>query len=1176
MQPHLFAYKAILLMGCLSVTLSVRSQTPSTFSGIVSSAEDGKPLPFAYIILKNVKLGTVTDENGRFHITISDQYKNGHLQFSYVGYKTSELSISTIPDIHKVYVRLTPDVKLLSEVVVKAQPEYTPKELLKKMLDRVPKNYGNVSVNMEGYYRETVKENNGYIKYADAACLFYYTPYTGDSYKWRDFVNPYFIRGSLSNLSGYWGERLHRGHFSHKTLKDDGVKIIDSRASANQSKKNMNANIEGGPMSVLGNDLIKIQEYFLKKKNFSKYEYTLTEELDQARNEWVYVLGFERKVDLAKLELAAKRKKINSYLLNVKGNMLSGKIYIERHTLAARKVEYFVPSSLKKYICGYTTMAIKHFDYKVTLEYQQLNGKWYPHHFRQEDEFIINDSIKQTITPYIAVEELFIHKVKSDSVKKIKPEELFANVDQNQLYDYPIEYDSSFWVNYNQAFPAYSIPEDVRQDMETTKKLEQQFADKQKKDESLLPPVAKKEEYQFKIHGESITDEYAWLKDTKAPKSDKPVMDYLTAENQYSDNYFIPLRKNQRSIFSELTSRVEKNFESLPTLEDGYLYYYKFGTDDEHPRYYRKAQRKDKEELLLDVNELAANKDFYTAGGITVSPNTNIMAFYENSDGTNDRTVKFKDLSTGELLSDSLTQAGTLVWASNKIIYYTIQEPTTDRSYRLMKHQLGRAQSTDDLVAEEKDNRFSLSISRSKSKQFIFLTASSKTSNETRFLSLKNPGGDFRLILPREEDHQYYVSHFKDNFFIASNKNAPNYKVMITDTANYSRPNWRQFLPHRSDVLLEEIEFFDDYYVLQEKSNAQTQLRIVEVATKKENVIKTNESICEVKIGYNPETKTDTLQYSYSSFTEPLTVYNYSMKTGKQIMVKKQVVPYMPWMRSIKVERLLATAKDGKKVPLTLVYNKYLQGSKKMDGKRVLLTSYGAYGAPMPVGFNSTIFSWIDRGFVYAIAHIRGGSDLGMPWYDDGKLLHKKNTFTDFIACAEHLVNEGYVLSGNIVAQGGSAGGLLMGAVSNMRPDLFKAVILDVPFVDVVNSMLDESLPLTTTEYEEWGNPKNKKFYEYMKSYSPYDNIRQQNYPNMFFFTGLNDKNVSYWESAKMVAKLRANNTGETTILLKTDFNSGHGGGSGRYDSYRELSYKMALIFDLFEKTKTLVKVDQP
>ena len=297
-------------MGCLSVTLSVRSQTASTISGIVSSAEDGKPLPFAYIILKNVKLGTVTDENGRFHITISDQYKNGHLQFSYVGYKTSELSISTIPDIHSVYVKLTPDVKLLNEVVVKAQPEYKPKELLRKMLERVPTNYGNVSVNMEGYYRETVKENNGYIKYADAACLFYYTPYTGDSYKWRDFVNPYFIRGSLSNLSGYWGERLHRGHFSHKTLKDDGVKIIDSRASANQSKKNMNANIEGGPMSVLGNDLIKIQEYFLKKKNFSKYEYTLTEELDQARNEWVYVLGFERKVDLAKLEFAAKRKKL--------------------------------------------------------------------------------------------------------------------------------------------------------------------------------------------------------------------------------------------------------------------------------------------------------------------------------------------------------------------------------------------------------------------------------------------------------------------------------------------------------------------------------------------------------------------------------------------------------------------------------------------------------------------------------------------------------------------------------------------------------------------------------------------------------------------------------------------------------------------------------------------------
>ncbi|MCX8489576.1 MAG: S9 family peptidase [Cyclobacteriaceae bacterium] len=666
------------------------------------------------------------------------------------------------------------------------------------------------------------------------------------------------------------------------------------------------------------------------------------------------------------------------------------------------------------------------------------------------------------------------------------------------------------------------------------------------------------------------------IKDSKAPKSNQPVMDYLTAENQYTDNYFIPLRKNQRFIFSELTSRVEKNFESLPTRENGYLYYHKFGADDEHPRYYRKANKTDQEELLLDVNELAANKNFYTAGGITMSPNTNIMAFYENSDGTNDRTVKFKDLSTDKYLSDSLTQVGSIVWASDKIIYYTIQEPSTDRSYRLMKHQLGLAQSSDILVAEETDNRFSLFINRSKSKQFIFLTASSKTSSETRFLSLKNPDGDFRSILPREEEHQYSVSHFKGNFYIATNKNAANYKVMITDTASYSQDNWRPFLPHRTDVLLEEIEFFDDYYVLQEKSNAQTQLRIVDMATKKENVVKTNESICEVQIGYNPDTKTDTLQYSYSSFTEPLTVYNYCMKTGKQMVVKKQVVPYMPWIRSIKVERLWVTAVDGKKVPLTLVYNKYMQSSKKMDGKRVFLTSYGAYGLSMQGGFNPSIFAWIDRGFVYAIAHVRGGSDLGMSWHEDGKLLHKKNTFTDFIACAEHLVSAGYVLSGNIVAQGGSAGGLLMGAVSNMRPDLFKAVILDVPFVDVVNSMLDESLPLTTIEYEEWGNPRNKKFYEYMKSYSPYDNIRQQNYPNMFFFTGLNDKNVSYWESAKMVARLRANNTSKNNILLKTDFNSGHGGGSGRYDSYRKLSYKMALVFDLFEKNKALVKAPQP
>jgi protease II len=1168
--------KSILLTACIFVTISASSQSTTLISGVVFNIEDSKPLPFAYVMLKNVKLGTVTDENGKFHISIPEQHKTGILQFSYVGFKTFELSLSTLQNANNVEVKLTPDINQLGEVTVRAQREYKPKELLRKVLDRVPKNYGNTAVNMDGYYRETLRENNGYIKYADAVCEFYYTPYTGDNYKWRDFINPYFVRGSLSNLSGYWGERLHRGHFSHKTLKDDGVKIVDSRASANLTKKNMNANIEGGPMSVLGNDLIKIQEYFLKNKNFAKYEYTLTEELDSKLNEWLYVLGFERRVDLAKLSLLEKKKKFGRYMLNVKENMLSGKMYIDRNSLAVRKIEYVVPPNLKKYICGYDAMAIKHFDYKVTLAYQEYKGKWYPYHFRQEDEFIINDTIKGTVTPYNAVTELFINRVSTDSVRKIKPEELFSNVDHNQLYDYPLEYDSTFWDNYIRAFPNYSVPQDVRLDMESTKKLERQFADKQKKDESLLPPIALKENYQFKIHGELTTDEYAWLKDTKAPKNNKPVMDYLTAENEYTDNYFIPLRKNQRAIFSELTSRMEKSFESLPTQEDGFSYYYRYQPDDEHPRFYRKQKEGGKEELLLDVNEMAVGKEFYTAGVAAVSPNTNVMAFYENADGTNDYTIKFKELATSKIFSDSLTQVGDVVWASNEILYYTLQEPKTDRSYRVMKHRLGLPQSTDKLIVEEKDNRFSLSLSRSKSKQFIFLTSRSKTASETSFLLLRNPESSFRSILPREEKHIYDVYHVNDKFYIQTNKNASNFKIMVVDTAKYSPRNWKEFIPHRTDIFLQSIEFFDNYYVLSEKSNAQTQLRVVELATRREDIVKTNESICHVALGYNPEMTTDTLQYSYSSFTEPVKVFNYDMKTGKQKLVKKQTVPNMPWTRAIKVERLWVTTKDGKKVPLTLVYNKYLQSNKKMDGKRVFLTSYGAYGYPMEVGFNSSIFSWIDRGFVYAIAHVRGGSDLGMQWYDDGKLLNKKNTFSDFIACAEHLVAQGYVQTGNIVAQGGSAGGLLMGAIANMRPDLFKAVILDVPFVDAVNSMLDESLPLTTVEYEEWGDPKQKKFYEYMKSYSPYDNVRQQSYPNMFFFTGLNDRNVSYWEAAKMVAKLRANNTSKNTILLKTDFNSGHGGGSGRYDQYRELSYKMALVFDLFDTSKILTNLPKP
>jgi protease II len=1158
----------------ISLPVTLLAQQPLTISGVVGNAEDKKPLPFAYVIIKNVKLGTVTDPDGRFKITVPPEHQNGKIQFSYTGFKTTEVSIASIPNKQSVAVWLTPEVKLLGEVLVKAQREYTPKELLKKVLDRIPENYGNADVNMDGYYRETLRENNGYIKYADAACRFHYSAYRDQKLKWRDFTNPYFATGSLSRLSPNWGERLHRGHFRHRTLKEDAVQIIDSRASANLTRKNMMANIEGGPMSLLGNDLVKLRDYFLDKGNFSNYEYTLAEELDSASNEWRYVLSFERKVDFEKLNSDSKKKW--RYRYKIQSNMFSGRLYIHRQSLAVVKMEYFVPPNLKEYICGYEKMAIKHFDYNVTVEYRQHNSRWYPFYVLQDDEFIIDDTVARTITPFRARSELFIHQIKTDSVKKIAPEDAFANVDYNQLYDYPVEYDSAFWATYLNAFPQYSIPADVRLDMETDKSLETQFADKQKKDESLLAPVAKKEPSEYRLHGETVTDEYAWLKDTRAPRSNAAVMDYLTAENNYADNYFIPLRKSQRNIFSELVSRVEKNFESLPREENGYLYYYRYQADDEYPRYFRKAKVEGVEQLILDVNELASGKEFYSAGGITVSPDTRIAAFYENTDGSNRYTIKFKDLATGLMLPDSLQNATDLVWAGNNVVFYTAQQPKTDRSYRLMKHRLGQAQPEDVLLAEEADERFSLVISRSRSREFVFLTALSKTTTEVRFVSLKNPEGNWRIIHPREENHRYEVDHVGKHFYIATNKGAPNFRVVITDTAAFTSRHWRNFIEHRKDVLLESMVIFDHYYVLGERANAQTRIRVGNLSTREEKIIKTNEEVCEVGIGYNPLTATDTLQYSYSSFTEPATVFHYNLKTGQQRVVKKQEVPFKPWMRSIKVERVWVTAKDGAQIPLTLVYNKYIESVRTTTNKRVYLTAYGAYGSSMSAGFNTTIFSWLDRNFVYAIAHVRGGSDMGMHWYENGKLMNKRNTFDDFIACADYLVAEKYVESGNIVAQGGSAGGLLMGAVVNMRPELFKAVILDVPFVDVVNTMLDESLPLTTLEYDEWGNPNQKKAYEYLKSYSPYDNIRPQAYPNIFFFTGLNDRNVPYWEAAKMVARLRANNTGPNTILLRTDFNSGHGGGSGRYDGFRELAYKMALVFDLFEKSRTTMKPPTP
>lgn len=1137
-------------------------QESIALKGKVIDTETKEVLPFSYVTVEDEAIGTVTNGEGLFELIIPTSLKEKRIIFSYLGYKRKLIPVNKLLEIDSLVIELSMNAHQLKAVVIKPTKKISAKVLLRKVVAKIPDNYTTNPIYLEGYYRETIQENGRHIKFADAAVKYHYSPYQKKAFKWKD----YFAKGggairSLSNLSNSNGERLHRLHFHHRTTKDDQVFIVDSRSSENLTQTNMNANVEGGPLSLIGRDRLKFKESFLGKKKWKKFDYKLGE-VNLKGIGWVYVLSFKTKITPEILESLSSKGNKRWSKAN-RNKLLAGKIYVDQKTFAVVKYECAVPNKLKKYFCGFKEMAIKHFDYKLNVEYEKVGDKYFLKYLRHEDEFIFKDTLKETTTPYVAVSEFRRTGLQLDSVKKFRLQDDFSNLDANQLFDFPLEYDSIFWTNYTQKHPITQIEDSIRVDMEIKKILEKQFTEKHLRDTTLKAPIAKKVPSELRIHGEVLIDDYAWLKDTKNPRRNNDIMEYLKAENEYADNYFIPLRKKQRNLFNELVSRVEKNTESLPTIKDGYEYTVRYTEDDEYPVYLRRKVGEEDQEEILNVNVLAKDKEYFSAGGINISPNTNIMAYYENTTGSDKSTLKFKDLSTGKLLNDSLTDAGGLVWINDSSFFYTQQEAKTNRTYQVKKHILFQHKSKDKLIFEEVDKRFSLSVSKSKSKKYLYINTGSSNANEVWFLPTETPNGTFKLIAPREKDHSYSIIHHDTTFYVMTNKFVKDFEVRIASPNAYDISSWKPFMRAEKGQLLGGFLVFDNYFVVGETEDMKSRLKIIDRRTNKHHYLEFKKELHLLSAGYNPVFDTDSLTFNYQSMKTPTRVYRYNMSTKEKRLVKSQKVLNYYQSRWIKQKRVWVEARDGVKIPVTLLYspsaiwkdNKY---------KRMYLTSYGSYGSSSTAGFNHAIYSLVHRGFVYAIAHIRGGSELGEDWYDNGKMMNKKNTFNDFIDCAEYLIEEGYAQKGNIVAQGGSAGGLLMGAVVNDRPDLFKAVILDVPFVDVINTMLDDQLPLTTLEYEEWGNPNEKEAYDYIKSYSPYENVKKQDYPSLFFFTGINDSRVGYWEPAKMVAKLRQYKTDDNLLLLKTNLSAGHGGGSGRYSAYKDLSYKYTIIMDLF------------
>ncbi len=679
--------------------------------------------------------------------------------------------------------------------------------------------------------------------------------------------------------------------------------------------------------------------------------------------------------------------------------------------------------------------------------------------------------------------------------------------------------------------------------------------------DNLVPPMAAKKDTVLEKHGDKRIDSYYWLNDRENPE----VIQYLKDENAYYEKMTAHTKDFQQQLFDEMKARIKEDDESVPYLYNGYYYITRFEKGKEYPIFSRKkGSLTAKEEIMFDCNEMAKGKAYFKLSGLNVSEDNKLVSFATDETGRRIYTLQVKNLETGEILADKIPNVnGESVWANdNKTLFYSTKDKKTLRSDKIHKHILGTDAKKDELVYYEKDDTFTVYVAKTKSKKFIVIGSTSTLTSEFQTLNANEPNGKFKVFQPRVRGLEYNISHYNDHFYIVTNKDkATNFKVMKTPDNATASSNWVDVIPHDEKVLIEGIEIFKNYLVVEERSNGLNKIRIMPWDNSGDYYLPFDIETYSAETNTNIDFDTDILRYGYQSLATPYSVIDFNMKTKtKEIKKEYEVLGGKFDKNNYKEERVWATAADGTKIPISVVYRK---GMKKDGNNPLLLYAYGSYGYSMEPNFDSTILSLLDRGFIYAIAHIRGGEDMGRQWYEDGKLLKKKNTFTDFIDCSKFMIEQKFTSSKHLYAQGGSAGGLLMGAVVNMAPELYNGVIAAVPFVDVITTMLDDSIPLTTEEYDEWGNPNDKVYYDYMKSYSPYDNVTAQDYPNMLVTTGLHDSQVQYWEPAKWVAKLRTLKTDKNLLFLDTNMDAGHGGASGRFEALKELAKEFSFLLDL-------------
>ncbi len=1095
--------------------------------------KNNKPLEYASIGLKGTTIGTVSNTEGLFIFRIPQKYKSEILSVSLLGYKSYYISLTEIKD-NTINIQLSQTIFRISEVEIRPK---SAKEIIRKVIDKIPVNYPTQSINMEGYYREMTFENDTCVEFAEAACNFYYRSYneTFDSKEaWKKTAS----KGN-TNFEEYY---VSPNMFKTLTVNPkDRVQIIEARASNLHHKHRFKVVPFGGPSALTSYDYTKQFLLFKSLKYLKKYKLKLLGVTEYNGNR-VYKIKAEYK----------------SLQLKLSGTEYYDILYIDIDSYAVVAVEYnYYVYDFKR--TSYWTPALynkrkrkckdteRQKFYRVTTKYKKVNNKWYLNYVKTDfafdyifSKYYIYKKQEPKIS-YSIQRELLINKIKTKNVCNINDSIAFTNRFFNSLYENDLTYNKSFWDNYN-TIAKTPVEDSIVKQLSKYQSLEKQFADKFIKDDNLKAPLAKK--IPFINQNTNIEDDYYWMQDLKNPE----VLKYVEAENHYTKNFMLSQKQIQRNLFFEMIKRINNDTVQISNkIKNGeYEYYYKQESWANYPKLFRKGKYT-KEELILNIEKKVQTRPVYWVVLKYINPDNTIFAYKEPISNGYDSQIIFMNLKTKKDI-DSLYKVSDVYPANNKNEFLYTSWDETNRVDKLFLHKIGTKQKSDKLIYYEKNILNNISLSLHDKKYLLLESSNDFYYNDAYIINLNRKNIELEKIVPYKEGFSHFIQIKNDTLFSLTNEPGGQTVLYYSAMNNPGKKYWKKLIQNSGNSFFSGYMIYGRYIVIIEKENMQSRFRIID---KHGNTIKTIEFNDEetYTIGFNnkEDLPINTFRYYYTSLATPKKVFEYNIENDKTAFIKQEKVKgYIS--KNYKTKLLWATSKDGVKVPLSIVYNKK---RVKRNGKSpVLLTAYGNYGNSQNPTFSAQRLSLLDRGFVYAIAHVRGGSELSTKWHEDAMQLKKKNTFNDFISCAEHLIETKYTANGKIVAMGGSAGGLTIGASVNMKPKLFNTVILASPYLDILNSLTDTTVTFNNVEKGSLGDPAEKKIFNYIKSYSPYDNIKAQNYPNMLFICGLNDTRVEYWNSLKSVAKLRALKTDKNTLLLKTDLYAGHNGYTGNYNSF--------------------------